>query len=174
MTDKLIMTTELAERLKTHLAGAIDEVDEADELYQMLQSLPMVDSEPVAWRRYEKEFNCHNITTNPKVSTDKSFEPLFTSPQALTTANNGSIAWEAPAGSGFIRYVTDEKYKKFAPAVQGHYRPFKCSKCSIQALTPITVDDVTEAIRQEFLSKDVLDEAIAAAYNAVIKNRSEA
>lgn len=45
---------------------------------------------------------------------------------------------------------------------------------SPQALTKISADDVTEAIRQEFLSKDVLDEAIAAAYNAVIKHRSEA
>lgn len=33
------ITTDLIERLKTHLAGAVDEVDEADSLYQELQGL---------------------------------------------------------------------------------------------------------------------------------------
>jgi hypothetical protein len=45
---------------------------------------------------------------------------------------------------------------------------------SPQALTPITADDVTEAIRQEFLTKDVLDEAIATVFNFIVKHRSEA
>jgi hypothetical protein len=44
-----IITKELAERLKDHLAGAIDEVDEADALFQELQSLPVLESQPVAW-----------------------------------------------------------------------------------------------------------------------------
>jgi hypothetical protein len=42
-----IITKEFAERLKDHLAGAIDEVDEADALYQELQSLPVLEGEPV-------------------------------------------------------------------------------------------------------------------------------
>ena len=67
------------------------------------------------------------------------------------TENNDLIAWEAPAGSGFIRYVTDEKYKKFVPAVQRHYKPFKCSKCSTQAFAQISTDDVTSEMKDEFL-----------------------
>jgi hypothetical protein len=44
---KHIITKEFAERLKDHLAGAIDEVDEADALFQELLSLPVLKGEPV-------------------------------------------------------------------------------------------------------------------------------
>ena len=44
------ITTDLIERLKTHLAGAVDEVDEADSLYQELQGLlTQPEGEPAAW-----------------------------------------------------------------------------------------------------------------------------
>lgn len=111
MTDQLIMTTAEREQLQNTLKQCWHTVSpETDPLIAsseaLLQSLPMVSGEPVAWRRYEEAFNCHNITANPKVSTDKSFEPLFTSPQALTKISADDVTDEM-LDAYFVEYASD-------------------------------------------------------------------
>lgn len=37
-------------------------------------------------------------------------------------------AWEATE-HGLTKYVTDQRYRKFAPAIQRWYKPMRCSSC---------------------------------------------
>lgn len=126
MTDKLILTT--AQR-----AGFIQALNgdgDTEVAIAMLQSLPMVQGEPVAYRQKRLlgknkhwHYDAHEI--NPDYLHE--FEPLYTSPQPLQT---------------------------------------------------ITADDVTDdmvRVMSYFHGYAPTDkEVIAAAYNAVIKHRSEA
>jgi hypothetical protein len=58
------------------------------------------------------------------------------------------VAWECDAGIGLIRYVTDEKYKKFTPTIQKHYKPFTHPA----SFTPISADMVTDEMINEYLT----------------------
>lgn len=45
------------------------------------------------------------------------------------SAQQAGIAWEAT--SGYLkRYVTDEQYRKFRPAIREWYKPYRCSNCT--------------------------------------------
>jgi hypothetical protein len=87
-----IITKEFAERLKDHLAGAIDEVDEADALYQELQSLPVLEGDPVAWRiefehggRDHSTVHGHNAIGDYRDNyPDAKSIPLYTHPAPFT------------------------------------------------------------------------------------------
>jgi len=39
------------------------------------------------------------------------------------------IAWEATT-SAYIKFITQERYSRFAPAVQRWYKPYRCSSCA--------------------------------------------
>ncbi|MGJ7544593.1 Lar family restriction alleviation protein [Variovorax sp. LT1R16] len=43
-----------------------------------------------------------------------------------------TIAWEATT-SAYITYITQERYSRFAPAVQRWYKPYRCSSCATLA-----------------------------------------
>jgi hypothetical protein len=42
------------------------------------------------------------------------------------------IAWEATT-SAYIKFITQERYSRFAPAVQRWYKPYRCSSCATLA-----------------------------------------
>lgn len=39
------------------------------------------------------------------------------------------IAWESTT-TGYIKYITDERYQKFSDEVKRWYKPYRCSSCS--------------------------------------------
>lgn len=39
------------------------------------------------------------------------------------------IAWESTT-LGYIRFVTDSRYRKFSPKVRSWYKPYRCSNCA--------------------------------------------
>ena len=39
------------------------------------------------------------------------------------------VAWEAKV-PGYIKYVTQSRYKKFSPLAKEGYKPYKCSNCT--------------------------------------------
>lgn len=51
---------------------------------------------------------------------------------ALSQAPSGSegeaIAWESTT-LGYIKFVTESRYRKFSPAAQRWYKPYRCSNC---------------------------------------------
>ncbi|KVO11735.1 hypothetical protein WJ73_19495 [Burkholderia ubonensis] len=49
--------------------------------------------------------------------------------RAVLAANpDQPIAWEATTPA-YIKYITDERYQKFSPAVRKWYKPYRCSSC---------------------------------------------
>lgn len=148
MTDKLIMSTALAERLKTYLAGAIDEVDEADELYQMLQSLPMVNGEPVVQdvRGYlASKLKCwHRLTGEESDQLAELFNT--TSPQALTPSEPleellGQY-WDIAFREGSTNVSSGSEANKVLHKIRQLFKP----------ITPLTAEDITDAEIEEYLS----------------------
>jgi hypothetical protein len=158
MTDKLILTTAQRDKQYAALENSIDAVTqeitdhktmwgedaipsrvaqrqnlvlkerEHKDAMEMLQSLPMVSAEPVAWRRFDDIAWHVELTTNDDYD---GWDPLYTSPQALTPISADD--------------VTDEMYNEW-------------QKVFGESIT--------------YCPKD--SEIMAAAYNAVIKHRSEA
>lgn len=66
------------------------------------------------------------------------------------------VAWDAGTDTGLTRYITETKYKKFTPAIQRFYKPFKCSSCYTHLPAPrkpITADDVTDEMIDELARK---------------------
>lgn len=43
------------------------------------------------------------------------------------------LYWVAPAGSGLVRCVTDERYRKFAPSIRAKYDPVCCVDAAMAA-----------------------------------------
>jgi hypothetical protein len=39
------------------------------------------------------------------------------------------IAWESTT-TGYIKFITDERYQKFSDEVKRWYKPYKCSSCA--------------------------------------------
>lgn len=46
----------------------------------------------------------------------------------LNKSDGEPIAWESTT-LGYIRFVTDSRYRKFNPRVQAWYKPYRCSNC---------------------------------------------
>jgi hypothetical protein len=76
------ISNDLIERLKTHLAGAIDEVDEADALYQELQVvLEQPEGKPVCY----VQLGIHGRVFSMNDSKDSEcVTPLYTHPEPFT------------------------------------------------------------------------------------------
>lgn len=61
------------------------------------------------------------------------------------------IAWEATT-SAYIKFITQERYSRFAPAVQRWYKPYRCSSCATLAAGSQAVQvtaDKAQAARYE-------------------------
>ena len=43
------------------------------------------------------------------------------------------LYWVAPAGSGLVRCVTDERYRKFSPSIRAKYDPVCCVDAAMAA-----------------------------------------
>lgn len=41
----------------------------------------------------------------------------------------GEVAWESTT-TAYIKYITDERYRKLMPAARGWYKPYRCSSCT--------------------------------------------
>ena len=53
----------------------------------------------------------------------------------VLAAENGaveSIAWEATTPC-YVKYISDERYRKFSPEVRRWYKPYRCSSCAALA-----------------------------------------
>ena len=59
---------------------------------------------------------------------------MLDEPEAAPVAQP-PIAWEA-THLGVIKYVTDERYKKFSTTAQGYYKPYRCSSCAAPVAQP--------------------------------------
>lgn len=168
---------------------------------EMLQSLPMVSAEPVAWMRnpeaetHYKPFmsEIHRsswIEELPNGGVERLYNiPLYTSPQAPMLVDsqpcNEDLATDIEAIDAVHRgdpcYEHDAYYMRAAAAklVRKGYPLF----ASPQPLTELSgddvADDVVDAVEAVVIACpehwDVVSpkELIAAAYNAVIKHRSE-
>lgn len=56
------------------------------------------------------------------------------------------VAWESTT-LGYIKYVTDERYRKFSTEVQRWYKPYRCSHCADLAHPAPVADAELEALR---------------------------
>jgi hypothetical protein len=98
------------------------------------------------------------------------FEHVLQGP--LDQPEGEPVAWEAEYGVGLIKYITDAQYKKFTLSIRRHYRPFKCLLCKTHPapFTPITSDDVTDKMLDDYLANSTLRDTtramLAAAVNA--------
>ncbi len=186
MTDKLIMTTterDLAiEALQIQWnAAPADAEPKINEARNMLQSLPMVDSEPVTHLRYvERGHAPDDYWTDLEicdVDTKDAFQ-VYTSPQALTPDDDGSD-WFYKL-QFICRVLQGESPDKTdMQTALGMAQSLKRERWTAEtALTPITVDDVTDEMLDTYIADisqhKLMDVKIdvAAAFNAVIKHKA--
>lgn len=47
----------------------------------------------------------------------------------LTTADGNLIAWESTTPV-YIKFITDERYRRLRPGYQKWYKPYRCSNCA--------------------------------------------
>jgi hypothetical protein len=169
------ISNDLIERLKTHLAGAIDEVDEADALYQELQGL-LDQPEEVDWKSAVLDAlaeTCQDapVTMPPAGILAKIInwhvEINKSQPEGEPVAwlGHDSITTFGQMTYGFIdrrdRAIPDSWIPLFT-----HPAP----------LTPITADDVTDEMLEKLDGYDFINYAepkalVAAAVNAYTKEK---
>ncbi len=65
------------------------------------------------------------------------FDKLSAALSAVTAERDRLLAsklyWVAPAGSGLVRCVTDERYRKFSPSIRAKYDPVCCVDAAMDA-----------------------------------------
>ena len=188
MTDKLYLITDAEiEQFCTFVRnGATSKATVLKR--KLLQSLPMVDSEPVK----EIDLPDHNDTDAfygvigarikaaresklPKVTQGMIAERMGMQPSSVSNIELGK---QHPSLATLIKICVILDIDLFD--IIGEKSKFQAGNTSPQPLQPITADDVTGEMISNYVSahqnigSPMLSEQIAAAYNAVIKHRSEA
>ena len=186
MTDKLYLITEAQrDNYLQIMRNNMQDPDAYDTIAE-LQSLPMVDREPVAhmypWdldRFATSETTGHAYSVAVGCHDGKSV-PLYTSPQAL--ADRGIAETCAEICRSRSRSISADGHNaaaaneasKCALAIESHWQTYPS-----KALTPITADDVTDEMINDCLPHWMMSsisdvrEIFVQIYNAVIKHRGE-
>ena len=178
MTDKLYLIT--PQKIAELIANAKDY--NAEKIAMLLQSLPMVDSEPVVYRCADCKtplmpgYDCGSCGS---FAAEEIEETPHTSPQAL--ADRGIAETCAEICRSRSRSISADGHNaaaaneasKCALAIESHWQTYPS-----KALTPITADDVTDEMINDCLPHWMMSsisdvrEIFVQIYNAVIKHRS--
>lgn len=68
----------------------------------------------------------HRYIGNSAAAT--AYKHMLAAATAPSQQKHEPIAWHTDAGNGLIQYVSDARYKKFAPSIQKFYRPYEVEK----------------------------------------------
>lgn len=62
------------------------------------------------------------------------------------------ISWESTT-TGYVKYVTNERYEKFSADVKRWYKPYRCSHCGEDGVS-LTAWEIEELIRYSECGED--------------------